>query len=303
MLQIQILTLNLKPKGVLCVMKDFAKLDELIEKLHDSGSLSDAEMQELESILLKDDEAREYFFLQEELHTMLEVDKSIRLSMATELLPENVVPLPGSRVPCFAVKTPQSRLEEVRANERKAAAKQNYRMVMSVVAMIAGVFALLWIFNISNRFIESANQNQPTSPTDNGSLASTNKGANEVAEISFHETVQPILADHCLGCHGEDEKARKANLRLDVASTTLEGSEPVIVRGDPDASELVARISSVEPDYMMPPPDSGKVLSEQDIAILRLWIEQGANYGSAWSSVPTYQFFNREALIAYILQL
>ena len=57
--------------------------------------------------------------------------------------------------------------------------------------------------------------------------------------VSFERDVRPILARNCFGCHGPDEKARKAKLRLDVE----ESAKGVIVAGDPDASDLVKRIS------------------------------------------------------------
>src|SRR5712692_5022272 len=61
-------------------------------------------------------------------------------------------------------------------------------------------------------------------------------------EIDFSRDVRPILARHCFKCHGPDDKARKAKLRLDVREAALregKSGERPIVPGKPDASALV----------------------------------------------------------------
>src|SRR4051812_22313331 len=73
--------------------------------------------------------------------------------------------------------------------------------------------------------------------------------------VNFVRDVRPILAKNCFGCHGPDEKARKAKLRLDVE----ESAKNVIVAGDVDASDLVKRLTS-EGDDRMPPPKIGPAL-------------------------------------------
>src|SRR3990172_5033269 len=71
----------------------------------------------------------------------------------------------------------------------------------------------------------------------------------------FNRDIRPILADRCYACHGPDSGTRKAELRLD----TEEGAhESVIVPGDADSSEVVARVSSDDPEVRMPPPASKK---------------------------------------------
>src|SRR5688572_5482948 len=74
--------------------------------------------------------------------------------------------------------------------------------------------------------------------------------------IVFNRDVRPILSDRCFKCHGFDEAARKAKLRLDTRegqTTPIEGRRPV-VPGDAAASELLRRIESSDPKFMMPPP-------------------------------------------------
>ncbi len=95
----------------------------------------------------------------------------------------------------------------------------------------------------------------------------------------FTRDVRPILSEHCFKCHGPDDAARQAKLRLDLRESALakteSGSTP-IVPGKPDASEVMRRMLSHDPDEMMPPPAANKPLSEQKKRILRDWIAAGA---------------------------
>ena len=82
----------------------------------------------------------------------------------------------------------------------------------------------------------------------------------------FLRDVQPILAEHCTQCHGVDEKERKSGLRLDQRDAALKGGDSgtaAIVPGKPDKSELIRRITSTDPDEVMPPPSHKKPLSRQ----------------------------------------
>ncbi len=91
-------------------------------------------------------------------------------------------------------------------------------------------------------------------------------------KVSYDRDIRPILSDKCFRCHGPDAEARQAELRLD----TSEGwSEHVIVPGQPGESELVARITSDDPDVRMPPPDSNLALSAEQKELLRRWIAEG----------------------------
>ena len=84
------------------------------------------------------------------------------------------------------------------------------------------------------------------------------------APISFNHVVRPILADHCFACHGQDEKTRKAGLRMDLREEALRGGKskkPAIVPGEPEKSELIARITAHDPDDLMPPADQKNPLS------------------------------------------
>ncbi|HVJ81941.1 MAG TPA: c-type cytochrome domain-containing protein, partial [Planctomycetia bacterium] len=104
----------------------------------------------------------------------------------------------------------------------------------------------------------------------------------------FGRDILPILSDKCFHCHGPDQSARKAELRLDVREGILasRGGTPAVVPGKPDASELVARISSVDPDVQMPPPSSNRHLSAADVDKLKRWVAGGAPWGKHWAFEP-----------------
>jgi len=101
-------------------------------------------------------------------------------------------------------------------------------------------------------------------------------------DVAFNRDVRPILADKCFACHGPDKTTREADLRLDDA----EAARAVIEPHDPSASELIARITSDDPDERMPPAQSRKQLSPAEIAILTQWVEQGAEYEPHWAFIP-----------------
>ena len=106
--------------------------------------------------------------------------------------------------------------------------------------------------------------------------------------VRYRRDILPILSDRCFKCHGPDSATRKAGLRLDqpdAAKAVLDSGATAIVPGKPAESAVIERIMSKDPDEMMPPPDSGKVLSDAERALLRRWIEQGAKYEKHWAFV------------------
>lgn len=107
--------------------------------------------------------------------------------------------------------------------------------------------------------------------------------------VDFTGEVRPILAAHCFKCHGPDEGARQAKLRLDERSFALAPAESgtrAIVPGKPDESELIRRVLSSDADEQMPPPSAKKPLSLAQKKILRDWISNGAEYRPHWAFVP-----------------
>ncbi len=97
--------------------------------------------------------------------------------------------------------------------------------------------------------------------------------------VDFNRDVRPILAAKCFKCHGPDDAARKAKLRLD----TRAGAEAVL--GKPADSELVRRITSTDADAVMPPPATKVTLSAKEKETLSAWVAAGAKYDAHWSFV------------------
>lgn len=120
---------------------------------------------------------------------------------------------------------------------------------------------------------------------------SNNIAANKGSIPGFNFDIRPIISDNCFQCHGPDaEGGQKAGLRLDLfASATAELPESpgkfAIVPGDPESSELIRRITSTDPDVMMPPPDSNNLLSQQEINMIEAWVSSGAEYQRHWAYV------------------
>ncbi len=105
------------------------------------------------------------------------------------------------------------------------------------------------------------------------------------SEIDFNRDIRPILSDNCYSCHGPDENQRQAGLRLDLQEPA---HSQAILPGEPDDSLLVERIIATETDSRMPPSESGKRLTANQIDLLKKWIAEGAVYDRHWSFVaPT----------------
>ena len=98
----------------------------------------------------------------------------------------------------------------------------------------------------------------------------------------FNRDIRPILSENCFHCHGPDEKKREAKLRLDEAG---EAHAKAIVAGKPEESGLWDRVTTNDPDDLMPPPETGKTLSAGQRDLLKRWIESGAEYQAHWAFV------------------
>lgn len=102
--------------------------------------------------------------------------------------------------------------------------------------------------------------------------------------VDFARDIQPLLSEHCAGCHGGVKK--KGGLSLvtrSLAFAPTESGHAVLVPGDPDASELIARIATADPDDRMPPEEP---LAADEIALLRRWVAEGARWPEHWSLTP-----------------
>ena len=107
--------------------------------------------------------------------------------------------------------------------------------------------------------------------------------------IRYGRDIRPLLSDRCFLCHGPDRATQKAGLRLDSFEDATAAREDgaAIVPGKPDESLLLQRITTTDPDTVMPPPDSGKhAVTAAEAALLRQWIAEGARYEKHWAFVP-----------------
>lgn len=100
--------------------------------------------------------------------------------------------------------------------------------------------------------------------------------------VSFNRDIRPILSDNCFLCHGPANETREADLRLDRFSDATSDGQ-AIVPGNASASEVFERITSSDADVVMPPPESGKTLTAEQVALLKAWINQGAAYEEHWA--------------------
>ncbi len=98
----------------------------------------------------------------------------------------------------------------------------------------------------------------------------------------FESKVRPILAEHCLPCHGSEKQ--KSELRLDSKTAALVGglSGPAVVPGNAEESLLVVAIRHEDEVLKMPP--SGKLSAEQ-IDHLTRWVQMGAPWPGETSNV------------------
>ena len=91
--------------------------------------------------------------------------------------------------------------------------------------------------------------------------------------------MRPILANHCFKCHGPDDQARQAGLRLDQRTAAVAAAESgavAIIPGKSDESELIRRICATDADQQMPPAVANKPLSDAQRETLRAWVAAGS---------------------------
>ena len=104
------------------------------------------------------------------------------------------------------------------------------------------------------------------------------------APVDFRRDIQPIFQRHCAECHGD--KKDKGGLRFDRKATIFQGGDsgkPVVIPGRAAESLLLRKISSNDPDEMMPP--KGERLSEAQVSLIKNWIDQGASWPDDGSAV------------------
>lgn len=112
--------------------------------------------------------------------------------------------------------------------------------------------------------------------------------ADENEKIEFNRDVRPILSDYCFACHGPDKNHREADLRLDTEEGLLgtDGKSGVVKPGNSQESELLRRVLLADGEEKMPPAEFGKQLDENQIKILKQWIDEGGSFQGHWSFQP-----------------
>ena len=107
-------------------------------------------------------------------------------------------------------------------------------------------------------------------------------------QIDFNNQIRPILSQHCVSCHGPDEEDRQADFRVDTfeGATADLGGYAGLVPFEPDQSELLNRVTSEDEYLRMPPPEHSDGLNDDEVNVLRRWIESGGNYDVHWSFQP-----------------
>ena len=102
--------------------------------------------------------------------------------------------------------------------------------------------------------------------------------------LSFDRDIRPILSDKCYACHGPDPAQRQAELRLDTKEGAFSAPSgyPIIVPGEPENSELVARITHADVEQRMPPQSSNRQPTQEQIDTLIRWIAEGAEWEEHW---------------------
>lgn len=106
--------------------------------------------------------------------------------------------------------------------------------------------------------------------------------------VVFNRDILPILSNNCFQCHGPDNKARQADLRLDSfehATAAHKKGGFAVVPGDVSQSKLITRVKAEDDKIRMPPPETGKQLTQSQIGLLTRWIMSGAQWSKHWAFI------------------
>lgn len=143
-------------------------------------------------------------------------------------------------------------------------------------ALVASATCLLLVPN--NQLAFSQNTTSPK-------IGPANTTPDEKRSVDFRRDIRPILSDKCFTCHGPDENQRVGQLRLDLrqSALTVHDGKTAIVPRDLDASELIRRIDSPNPKEHMPPHESARQLTADQVDLLKRWIREGAEWTEHWS--------------------
>lgn len=91
--------------------------------------------------------------------------------------------------------------------------------------------------------------------------------------VDFERDIVPIFRARCLECHNGSDA--KADFRIDDPDTVFSYVEPEDVES---STMFYDYMLSEDPDMLMPPPSKGGPMPPQELALVRVWIEEGANW-------------------------
>ncbi|MEE3372286.1 MAG: DUF1553 domain-containing protein [Planctomycetota bacterium] len=120
-----------------------------------------------------------------------------------------------------------------------------------------------------------------------GQTPAVRAGDNVAPAVDFGREIRPLFNRVCAECHGPDQDQRQAGLRLDRPQGVFRATDgsPLIRPGHPEQSDLVKRIRSADPDYVMPPPAARQRLTATEVERIETWIRQGAQWDEHWAFV------------------
>ncbi|HLO81016.1 MAG TPA: c-type cytochrome domain-containing protein, partial [Chitinophagaceae bacterium] len=102
--------------------------------------------------------------------------------------------------------------------------------------------------------------------------------------LAYQDVINPILQQKCVGCHGPDKQ--KGKLRLDNEQHILKGGKDgEVVKGKEDAELLNRILLPPDDEDHMPPKEKGQ-LSKDQVALIRWWINNGADFKAKVNAIP-----------------
>jgi WD40 repeat protein len=124
--------------------------------------------------------------------------------------------------------------------------------------------------------------------------SSTARAATPIAEVQhdgpvdFEKEILPILRRSCVACHNATEAEGK--FVIETPASILKGGNegPAAIAGN-GAESLIVQVASHQKDPNMPPPDNdvkAKPLTSEELGLLKLWIDEGAQGSVAGGSGP-----------------
>jgi mono/diheme cytochrome c family protein len=187
-------------------------------------------------------------------------------------------------LPVLSLDDPNSKYA-VRRSVHEAHVLKTRRLTSRPLLPTFIVFAV-WYVSLQ----QAADAQRPSQPRPAGPPPVAVTGAVASDSVDYNWDVRPILSDNCFRCHGPDQKGRMAGLRLDTrdgayAALRSGATKHAIVPGDPEASELLKRVTAERPAVRMPPASTNKTLSPTQIDTLRKWIAQGGEYKPHWAFI------------------